>query len=653
MFRDLSDKWTYKDPNTVLLLCLATAAAFGIYEVASGRTTSPAILAVFVILGLGAFYYALRKAFEQRTHQVREAGRLHLATVEALATAIDARDQIGFGHVRRTQIYAVGLGEILGLGECDINSLHTGALLHDIGKLAVPDHILNKPGSLTASEMEKVKIHASVGASILEKVGFPYPVVPTVRYHHEFWDGSGYPEGLKGRNIPLTARILAIADAYDSAREVRPYRHAQSKEQAISYLRARSGGQFDPMLTELFLKNLPIFEAEIRRCGVDYEAVTIDALATIPADDSRSTDYVEQIKRANREAYTLYSLAREFGTSLDMHETLELFVAKLAAFIPFDSVGVYLLDENGESARASHAFGAHAAALSERTVMVGHGPTGVALARRKPVWNADPTDEATADGMNVMCAIPLVANDELLGAVELYSSQVPRFQEDHLRIAETISQIAADAIDSALRHAEAESHALTDPLTGLPNSRSLAAQFEREVTRASRSGSRFQLVVMDLDGFKSVNDNFGHKAGDAVLRAIGKAIKGELREYDFLARYGGDEFVAIVPEADTDDARSLHDRIERVVRECGLPVDSPSTCVGISIGTAMFPDDGQSFDSLIEAADKAMYADKANNRAAPDDEFPTPEEVDEWLRSETLDRASVRGGVVAASTAIN
>jgi uncharacterized domain HDIG len=145
-----------------------------------------------------------------KTKQISDASRIHLATVEALATAIDARDQVGIGHVRRTQIYAIGIGELLNLSESEINALRTGALLHDIGKLAVPDHILNKPGRLTPAELEKTKIHASVGASILEKVGFHDPVVPTVRYHHECWDGKGYPEGLKGHNIPLTARILCV-----------------------------------------------------------------------------------------------------------------------------------------------------------------------------------------------------------------------------------------------------------------------------------------------------------------------------------------------------------------------------------------------------------------------------------------------------------
>lgn len=176
-----------------------------------------------------------------KTKEISESSRIHLATVDALATAIDARDQVGIGHVRRTQIYAVGIGELLGLNSDEIQALRTGSLLHDIGKLGVPDHILNKPGRLTSAEMEKMKIHSTVGASILEKVKFPYPVVSTVKYHHEMWDGTGYPEGLKKEEIPLTARILSVADAYDTLRGARPYRAAVSRDEARRFILNGSG----------------------------------------------------------------------------------------------------------------------------------------------------------------------------------------------------------------------------------------------------------------------------------------------------------------------------------------------------------------------------------------------------------------------------
>jgi diguanylate cyclase (GGDEF)-like protein/putative nucleotidyltransferase with HDIG domain len=547
---------------------------------------------------------------------------MHLATVEALATAIDARDQIGMGHVRRTQIYAVGLGTVMGLEESAINALRTGALLHDIGKLAVPDHILNKPGKLTQAELEKTKIHASVGASILDKVGFPYPVVPTVRHHHEFWDGNGYPEGLKGRRIPLTARILAIADAYDALREVRPFRPAKTKAEAVDFLRELAGSQYDPTLVDLFLKNLSDFEKEIIASGLDYQVRENEAASRqLITNDVQSPNYIEQIKRANREVFTLYSIAREFTASLDLNETLVLFADKVAEFVPFDSIVITLLQPGSEVARSAYAGGANNALLAMRKTIVGQGATGYVLKKHIPVVNVDPAfdlsfipdDELGA--YRVMAALPLFADDQMIGAVSIYSRKLDYFQDEHIRLLETISHIAADAINIALQHAEAETYALTDPMTGLPNSRSLRSQFDKEVMRASRGGKRFELVVMDLDGFKSVNDNFGHKLGDAMLKAVGGVINGQLREYDFLARYGGDEFIAIVPETDPEGVGSLLERITDAVDSFGLSVGNGMAArVGISLGSASYPDDGETFDTLIEAADRQMYIAKQNNR---------------------------------------
>jgi len=567
-----------------------------------------------------------RNTLAQQTRLITEASRMHLATVEALATAIDARDQVGMGHVRRTQIYAVGLGTTLNLDESDVNALRTGALLHDIGKLAVPDHILNKPGNLTSAEMEKTKIHSSVGASILERVGFPYPVVPTVRHHHEFWNGMGYPEGLQGEEIPMTARILSIADAYDALREARPYRPARTKEDAIRHLRSRAGTQYDPMLVDVFLRNLTRYETEIAANGLQYQEHPVHSgLQQLVVDDSQSPNYVEQIKLANREVFTLYSLAREFSSSLDLNETLVLFADKIAEFVPYDSIAISLLEDDAQIARTVYSGGSHNAVFVGRTIEVGQGATGYVLKKQKPVVNVDPaldlsfSDNSAAADYRVMAALPLFADDRLIGAVSLYSAQVTNFQDEHIRLLETISHIAADAINAAVHHAEAEAYAVTDPMTGLPNSRSLRMQFEKELVRASRSGKRFQLVVMDLDGFKAVNDTHGHKIGDKMLKSISGVISEQLREYDFLARYGGDEFVAIIPESDGEQPEGIHERIEKAVSNFFLETPNGGQAhVGISLGSASYPESGETLDMLIEAADKAMYVVKKENRSRRD-----------------------------------
>ncbi|MFN0139777.1 MAG: diguanylate cyclase [Pyrinomonadaceae bacterium] len=583
------------------------------------------------LLFAAAYYYRrhLKRQLAEMTTEISDSSRVHLATVEALATAIDARDQVGVGHVRRTQIYAVGIGRVLGLPENEIDALRTGALLHDIGKLAVPDHILNKTNTLTDAELEKVKIHAEVGASILEKVGFDYPVVPTVRYHHEAWDGKGYPEGLKGKEIPLTARILSVADAFDTLRGERPYRPALSREKARQTIQAESGAKFDPMIVSTLIRNLSEFEKEIVDGGFAYAETDTN----VPAVEKNH--FVEQIKLANREVFSLYELAREFSSAAHPHETLELFSAKVAEFVPFDTCAVYLLDSNKRWANAAHVSGTNADAISLHKIKIGQGATGFALKSRMTVRNAEPdldffyTQPDLPHEYKTMVSIPLIADEELIGAVTLYSSELERYGEEHIRLLDTISRIAADAVHKSLEHDEAKTHALTDPMTGLPNARSLQMQFEREVARANRAKSSFQMLMLDLDGFKAINDSYGHKAGDRLLKEVSQVILDQLREYDFLARYGGDEFVALIPESVPEDVTELSKRIEAAVQAFELHIDEENIAkVGVSLGSSSFALYGGSFDDMIAAADKAMYLRKTlRKQAAQPADHPEPIEA--------------------------
>ncbi len=571
------------------------------------------VVAPVAILANVAYSVHLKR-LDQKTRQISEASRVHLATVEALATAIDARDQVGLGHVQRTQIYAIRLGEMLGLGESDINALRTGALLHDIGKLAVPDHILNKPEKLTAGELEKTKIHSVVGASILEKIGFDYPVVPTVKYNHEFWDGTGYPEGLKGEEIPMTARILAVADAYDTLRGARPYRPAIPRDLAKQIIQDEAGTHFDPAIVRCFIKNLGTLEAEIEANGLAYTAEA----------EGGSHNYVEQIKLANREVFTLYELAREFSASVNFQETLSLFTQKVGEFVPYTTCAVFLLDEHKKYATAVHVDGENSANMTGCRIKIGQGATGLALRTKDTVRDADPDKDLSVFHLDpslqysTMASVPLIVDEGLIGAVSIYSNDTPSYGEEHLRLLETIARIAAEAIDKSQEHDEAKTNALTDPMTGLPNARSLKTQFEKEVARASRGGTSFQILMLDLDGFKAVNDSFGHKVGDDLLREVGKVIREQLRDYDFLSRYGGDEFVAIIPDTSLEDVADLCIRIEKGVCDFKLPVENDKyASVGVSIGSAGYPASGETFDQMIVAADKAMYRRKTRRRLDP------------------------------------
>jgi diguanylate cyclase (GGDEF)-like protein/putative nucleotidyltransferase with HDIG domain len=590
---------------------------------------------------IGATYATYKIYFEhvsESAREVAEMSRIHLAAVEALATAIDAKDQTSHCHVQRVQIYAARMGRLMGLSESDIKALRAGALLHDIGKLAVPDHILNKPGELSPAEFEKMKIHTSVGAQILERVGFPYPVVPVVRHHHEQWDGTGYPEGLKGEAIPLTARILSIIDCYDTLREDRPHRLGLTREEACDLLRRGAGRQFDPRVTELFLAHLDDFDAELTAAGIGHDEAAGDGCEqsraaeakaatgeknTMPATERADAPpaYLDQIKNAHREVYALYEIASMFGSSLDVEDTAMVLVSKTARVVPFDTCAVYLYDEAKGYAIAAHVSGKNADAVRGRAAGFGEGVVGFVLANRRAAGQLDPMldfaeiELPEGNCYRSMLALPLVKGERLVGALAVYSFAPRRYTDDHMRLLDTVVHLASDALANAMRHAETESNALTDTLTGLPNARALHARFEEEAARAGRTGRPFQVVMLDLDNFKRVNDTFGHNIGDQVLREAGHIIGAQLREYDFLARYAGDEFVAVVQDLNSAQVTELCERIEKAVNGFSIRVRRDERAgVGISVGAATYGVHGETLDELLIAADNAMYAVKSEHK---------------------------------------
>ncbi|HYG79200.1 MAG TPA: diguanylate cyclase, partial [Pyrinomonadaceae bacterium] len=614
---------------TALTFVAAASTAALIY----GAITTYGFLYVLLGVPIIAATYATYKTFFERVNEkTREAdalSRLHLATVEALATAIDAKDQTTHYHVRRVQIYAAGMGRVFGLSRDEIEALKAGALLHDVGKLAVPDHILNKPGRLTTAEFERMKVHTTVGAQILERVNFPYPVVPIVRHHHEMWNGQGYPDGLRGEQIPLTARILSVVDCFDSVREDRPYRRGMTREEAKALLLRGAGTHFDPRVVNLFIKHLARFEEEIMLLGLEQQGFTEDESGRVSlfeydihqSKDQTSVLAYDQIKNAHREVYALYEIARTFGSSLDIEDTVSILVNKVGHVVPFDTCVVYLYDELKAYATATHVAGVNSNVLLNRCVAPGEGVTGFALANRRSINRIDPSLDfdgvqlETESEYRAMAALPLLKDERLLGALSVYSIELHEYTDDHMRLLETVTRLASDALFNAMHHAEAESNALTDPLTGLPNARCMYLRFEQEAARARRTNRPFQVIMLDLDEFKQVNDTFGHRIGDKMLREVARILQGQLREYDFLARYAGDEFVAIVQDLHGPQVEELCERIERAVSRFSLHVRGDKHArVGISVGAASYGTHGETLDQLLIAADETMYSVKSHHK---------------------------------------
>ncbi|HKR14173.1 MAG TPA: diguanylate cyclase [Pyrinomonadaceae bacterium] len=625
--RELVVQWWLSNQLWISWSLLAVPLAL---EIIYGTRLLPFLFLVPITITATYLIYRNGNArLRSKNDEISALGNLHLATAEALATAIDAKDQTSHCHVRRVQIYAAGMGEVFGLSASEIAALKAGALLHDVGKLAVPPHILNKPGPLTPAEFEKMKIHTVVGAQILGRVEFPYPVLPIVRHHHEQWDGRGYPDRLRGEQIPITARIISVVDCFDSVREDRPFRRGMTLDEATALMLRGSGVHFDPKVVEQFLQHLPRFESQIAALGLQHQATTnstepplqLSDMDLIQTRERGSFIAYDQIKKAHREVYALYEIARTFGTSLNVEHTLEILVDKVAHVVPFDTCVVYFYDEMKGFATARHVVGKNAQKLAARNIVPGEGVTGFALANRSPVNQLHPSldfaDINPEAGIKYrsMASLPLFKDDVLLGALSVYSSDLEQYTDDHMRLLETVTRLASDALANAMQHAEAESNALTDPLTGLPNARYLSLRFEEEAARARRTDRAFQVVMLDLDEFKNVNDTYGHKAGDRMLREVAQLIAGQLREYDFLARYGGDEFVALVQEVVGSQVEELCARIETAVSKFSLSLGrNRSARVGISIGTATFGVDGESLDHLVAHADNAMYRMKSNHK---------------------------------------
>ena len=614
-------KFLFRHYRLILFAVVAFIVAWGI-----NQAYSLALLSFATVVVAQAIHIAWSR-LTAKTRESEELSRLHLATAEALATAIDAKDQTTHCHVRRVQIYAAGLGEILGLSRAEIAALKAGALLHDIGKLAVPAHIINKPGRLTQAEFEKMKIHTTVGAQILSRVDFPYPVLPIVRHHHEQWDGLGYPDGLKAEQIPITARIISVVDCFDSVREDRPFRRGMTRDEAVAFLLRGSASHFDPRVVDLFIKHLPRFESQIAAAGLPQQLPPDDALEPLSfaeVDLVQTREHgaylaYDQIKSAHQEVYALYEIARTFGSSLSVQNTVEVLVDKVGRVVPFQTCVVYLYDELKGYATPAHVAGRNAQILSDKCVAPGEGVTGFALANRCTINQLHPSLDLV--GLDIereyrsMASLPLFKNEMVLGALSVYSTELEQYTDDHMRFLETVARLASDALSNSMQHAEAESNALTDQLTGLPNARYMTLRFDEEASRARRNARPFQVVMLDLDDFKLVNDTFGHKVGDKMLREMARIIQGQLREYDFLARYAGDEFIAIVQELDGNQVEDLTQRIETAVSEFSLHVRGVGRArVGISVGTSTYGADGETLDQLLVTADQAMYRAKSRHK---------------------------------------
>jgi diguanylate cyclase (GGDEF)-like protein/putative nucleotidyltransferase with HDIG domain len=587
-----------------------------------------ALLALVITLAAWMHWIARRKIDAAR-RRVQQTSDLHLDTIEALARAIDAKDQTAEFHLQRVQAYAVGLARAIELPPNDVEAIKTAALLHDIGKLAIPEHILSKPGPLTAEEFQKVRRHSQVGADILAGVPFPYPVTPLIRGHHERWDGHGYPAALKGEEIPIGARILAIVDFFDAVTTDRPYHKAHSCETAIALLKQEAGLGFDARLVGIFIELLPRFTAEFAatRSSASLGQPGADAAAPGPLPAGPPHSVFEDIALANREIYALYEIAQSLGTSLGVADTMALISSKLANIVPWSSCALFLYNAADDTLACRYAAGGDASRLLNRMLIGDVGPSGWVSRHRRTLIRNGPGEACrdAAPGSIVESALvcPLIANHQFIGTLGLYHVERNRYTEDHRRLLEQVAAQAAAVIHNSIVFEQTQVDSLTDSLTGLPNRRSLFDHLSRELARAARLQSEVSVIVMDIDDFKAINDSYGHHIGDQTLREVAVALHVLLRPYDLLVRYAGDEFVVVLSDCSRESAEAKRAELQQRVSDVRIAVrPGKELRLTASAGVAVFPHDASTHEALLADADLRMYQDKAARRSKPDAPAP-------------------------------
>jgi diguanylate cyclase (GGDEF)-like protein/putative nucleotidyltransferase with HDIG domain len=576
-----------------------------------------------VVYQLYRFYV---ERYEQAQAHISELSKLYLQTVEALSSAVDAKDRYTHGHIRRVQAYATELAKFMGINDDnELLAIRAGALLHDIGKIAIPEYILNKPTVLTETEFEKMKIHPVVGADMLSSIEFPYPVLPIVKYHHERWDGNGYPDGLKGSEIPLNARILSLVDCYDALTTNRPYRSPMARPQIVDFFQREAGRAYDPVIVQRFIENLERIEG-----AGNAVAVRETDVWAIREVDTRNTNArkLESVQPTvaygkalsagpefQRELYSVFEFARADFQCLTPKEIFSFMGSKLEKLVDFDTALFYLADLTEGFIVAEHFVGETGKDLLGLSLALEQKLTGWVAANNQSLCNLPPFPDflkcsEPRPTFQLSAIAPLNRHGEVLGAISLYRREQVKFTEEEFRRLEIIASQTA-IIVAKCGKGKNETPLLLDPLTGLPNVFQLYLMFEQIAMDAGRYEYPLALLSISLDDIAGIRRKWGPMSGDEAVRASANYLRNELRETDLLVLYAGEEFVALNPKITRDQAEALKSRLQDELDHFRFLVRPDSeTPLRVSIGIAIYPEDGVELEGLLSTAERSMHDDK-------------------------------------------
>jgi len=563
-----------------------------------------AIIVPLLVVSYLTFRTAMGRVEDSNKH-LNELSRLYLSTIETLAMAIDAKDQVTHGHIRRVQTYATRLAREVGVrDDILIKAIEAASLLHDMGKLAVPEYILNKPGRLTESEFEKMKLHASVGADILSAINFPYPVVPIVRHHHENWNGTGYPSGLKGTEIPIGARILSVVDCFDALTSDRPYRPRLSDEDALKILIERRATMYDPLVVDTFVRVHKAIAPEQLDMGGATHALNEIASSRQQVLPEPTSAMLDEIAASADEMLTLYELATSLTGQVSLSDAGDVIAKHLRRLIPSVLTVFYILDENAGELEALHCVGEGSSLVRGTRIPLGQRLSGWVAANKQTIVNSDPVldlgDVARGRSFRLKSCIstPFLKDERLAGVISLYSTGINDFNDDHRRIIEVVAR----QITNTLIHAvEFDRSSRRDLLTGLPHLNQLD-QLIRSRSEGEATHDSFALLFIDVVELKKFNQIHGRSGGDDVLRHVVQHARSGLRVADILFRHASDEFVAFLNATDHATATVVAARITERISENPLIVRGASVNVHTNVAVVCAPDDGTSVEALLTTA---------------------------------------------------
>lgn len=414
-------------------------------------TTVLSIIVPLLLISYLTFRTSMGRLEDANRH-VDQVNELYMSTIETLAMAVDAKDQITHGHIRRVQVYALELAHRLGVTEQgQLKAIATAALLHDMGKLAIPEHILNKPGRLTSAEFDKMKCHADIGADLLSSIKFPYPVVPIVRHHHEHWDGTGYPAGISGTDIPLGARILSVVDCFDALTSDRPYRPRLNTDDAFAILKERRGSMYDPLVVDTFVRAYAEIAPTAIRAGQEARSI-INAAGLTTSSRTETQAPLKQIRASASEAALLGACERDIAKAASLDEALQVAAQCLRQLTPATVFAIFRHEATTDTLKCENSAGDTQGLLDGLSIRVGERVTGWSAANQRTSLNSDAALDLAqiADfftpPLRSSATAPIVRNDQLFGVLTVYSPIEEPFGETHRYVLEQVATALLDAV---------------------------------------------------------------------------------------------------------------------------------------------------------------------------------------------------------------